>query len=632
VHSFFHTSLFELLCYNLFKGLLLKAVKVVKAAKKVVKEMKRIISEWSLKKKLIMVFILIILLPVAIMSIMLYFQSARIISKKVSDTYYLRLDFSVNYVDKLLKEMSFGILNLSIDKAFLSAMEARATFDSLYEFTSFRIINKATENLTNSNISVDSVYVCSTKNGWLVGTMVPKTLMGSEVESLPWFIDSQKTTNSNKWIKTKSIPYGFYTNEPKDILSYYVNVKNNNNDTIGIMSLNIKMEFVDEILRNILINEDRSNIAVIDDENNIIASSDFNLDINEIRNISAYIGKNPETKYYSTVINNENLLVTYYQSKYTLWNYIILTPTSKLIEDFSIIKNLAVILFTLITITSVLIAVRLSKYIHEPVNVLLNAMKPVNEGNFDKLIDKVRKDEFGDLYKGFNDMAQNLKVLMDKLYTQEIAKKDIQLRMMSSQINAHFLYNTLDVIHWIARVNKVEEISIITSALAKYYRISLSEGRDTIKISDVLELISNYLEIYRIKSDYGINMSIEVEERLLDYTVLKYIFQPLIENSIQHGIEKKKCKGFIQFKCTESNNELIFTISDNGAGIPPEKLIKLQKSLNENDFNEGDSFALKNISNQIRLFYGERYGIKIDSRFGEGTTVIINIPIITGDG
>jgi two-component system, sensor histidine kinase YesM len=327
-------------------------------------------------------------------------------------------------------------------------------------------------------------------------------------------------------------------------------------------------------------------------------------------------------------IKSTKFLIAYYTSPYTNWKYVMAIPVKSITGKVTNILVLTIICFIIIMIFGIIVAFILPSNMTKPINLLVKSMKKVKTGDFECKIDEIRNDEFGELYAGFNDMVSNLDDLIHELSKQKIVKKDIQLKMMQSQINAHFLYNTLDVIHWIARINKVEDICSLTFALSKYFRISLSEGRDVIRLKDALELITNYMAIHKIKSEKDIHLEINIRHELLELKVLKYIFQPIIENAIQHGIEKTRRDGVLKFSCERVKDNIVFTYEDNGKGIEPHVLDSIRKDLEESDFIKEGNFALKNINNQIKMFYGERYGLMIDSEYDYGTVVKITIPYV----
>jgi two-component system sensor histidine kinase YesM len=179
-----------------------------------------------------------------------------------------------------------------------------------------------------------------------------------------------------------------------------------------------------------------------------------------------------------------------------------------------------------------------------------------------------------------------------------------------------------------SRVYKVDDISHLVSSLSKYFRLNLSSGNDIVKISEVVELIGYYLDIQKIRYKNKLSVDIQVDDSIRHCRVLKYLFQPIVENAVYHGIEKKKGNGYINICFNKVGNRIRFQVTDNGAGIPNQKLEKIMKCLEKDDLPTGDNFALQNINSQMRIFYDNDYSINISSIEGEGTTVTLEIPIL----
>ena len=584
----------------------------------------------SLKSKLFIISTIIILIPVAIISLLLYTKSSNIIIHNTGVSYSTRLHFFSEYLYRITNKMYMDVLDLTIDRDIKIAMFSKANLDSNEEIASFDNLSNRVQNIIESDNIVDSIYICSSLNHWAFGSNISRPLYEDDLANLTWLKDSNKIMkNKIQWFKTKSITKNFPFRDDKDILSCYTIVKNDYDDSkIGLISINIDTAIVQNLLKQVFYKDKPSYIALLDKNNSIISSYGFNLNQEDYQVMCRYIDTEEVSSYNIQKFHAGKMLVTSQKLSDYNWKLVVLTPYNEITNQIVLIKNFALICFLFMVLAAISLANKFSGYILEPIQILLQSMKNVQNGKFDKLINKSRNDEFGQLYEGFNDMSGNLENLMEELYSQEIAKKDIQLKMMYSQINAHFLYNTLDVIHWIATVNHVPDIIKLTTSLAKYYRINLSEGNDAISVADVLEMTKNYIDIYRIKNDYDILLMTDVEERVMNYKVLKYIFQPLIENAVFHGINKKGVDGIITFYCSQIEEQLIFKIIDNGAGMSQNKLDGLNKILEQKNMISNGNFALKNINDQIKLFYGEQSCIKLESVLGIGTTVEVSIPIL----
>lgn len=205
-----------------------------------------------------------------------------------------------------------------------------------------------------------------------------------------------------------------------------------------------------------------------------------------------------------------------------------------------------------------------------------------------------------------------------------IKRRNYELKALQGQINPHFLYNTLDFINWTAMEYNATEISDIVKQVSKYYKLSLNKGKDTISIREELEHANLYVEIVNYRLDKKIKLFFDIDESIYDYKILNIIFQPIIENSILHGIlEWEDSKGLIVISGHINDNIIKLSVSDDGKGMPYDKVQSLM-NLDENELGYG----LKNIHERIKLVYGNKYGLSVNSTIGNGTTVTIKIPAI----
>lgn len=255
-------------------------------------------------------------------------------------------------------------------------------------------------------------------------------------------------------------------------------------------------------------------------------------------------------------------------------------------------------------------------------------MKKVESGNFDIDIDidVQGDDEVKRLSRAFNMMVKRIRSLMEQIISEQEAKRKSELKALQAQINPHFLYNTLDSIVWMNENKDYVGVTTMVVALSQFFRISISRGRELITVSDEIEHIKSYLIIQKIRYKNKFKFSIEAQPEALGYKTLKLILQPIVENAIYHGVEQLYDEGIIKINVSIDGDTILFQVTDNGYGIKPDILKDiLNKKANEKD---SGGVGLKNVNERIKLFFGEQYGIEIDSILDVGTTVNIRIPII----
>ncbi|SDZ79165.1 two-component system, sensor histidine kinase YesM [Oribacterium sp. KHPX15] len=270
-------------------------------------------------------------------------------------------------------------------------------------------------------------------------------------------------------------------------------------------------------------------------------------------------------------------------------------------------------------------ASKFSEFFSRPINELYRAMKRFRKGDFDTKIELDREDEFQQLAVGFNKMTTQLKETMEEQVRAERKVTETRIAMMQAQLNPHFLYNTLDTIKWAAKANQVSEVATLASSLAGILRYSIS-GKQFSPLEKELEMIRRYCDIQRIRFDDCFTLETEVSEELLNAVVPKLILQPLVENSIIHGMEGQK-DGRIKVRAFAEEN-LQIDIEDNGKGISDEYIKALET---DDEETLKGHLGLNNVNTIIRMYYGKEYGVKASRREEGGTLITVRVPLEFGE-
>ncbi len=232
------------------------------------------------------------------------------------------------------------------------------------------------------------------------------------------------------------------------------------------------------------------------------------------------------------------------------------------------------------------------------------------------------RDEIAELENSFNEMAIHINELMEQNAQEQEKQKIAELRALQAQINPHFIYNTLDVISWIAKLKGQQEILKITHALASFFRISLHKGETIIKVQEEIDHVNSYVTIEQMRSPGKFEVSYEIEEGMLQYDMLKIILQPIVENAIKHGINERDGQGHIRIIGYVDGDFLKFEVIDDGVGFDP-SILEDPTFLKNNSAKGG--YGLANVQDRIRLEYGNDCGLKFISKPGRGTRVEITL-------
>lgn len=293
-------------------------------------------------------------------------------------------------------------------------------------------------------------------------------------------------------------------------------------------------------------------------------------------------------------------------------------------------QTLAKALFTTL-ICCILIAaitgVIFSQILTRPVHSLINSMRGF-EKHPDGYLYSPAPNHIAELQlisDSFGQMTWMLRSLMEKTRREEETLRKTELRALQAQINPHFLYNTLDSIQWMCERGKNESAVNMVSALARLFRISISRGHELIPIRDELRHAESYLIIQKYRYSDRFSYRFETDPELDDYLCSKITIQPLIENAIYHGIEPLVDEGEIVISTASDGEDIILTVSDNGVGMSPEQV----ESLLKKERSDSSGIGIKNVSDRIRIYFGEKYGITVESEPDAGTKITVRLPKIT---
>jgi len=267
--------------------------------------------------------------------------------------------------------------------------------------------------------------------------------------------------------------------------------------------------------------------------------------------------------------------------------------------------------------------------ITQPLTSLTKRVEDIKEGDFTVHSPvKASEIEIQTLSDGFEEMVGKLNSLIQENKRAERRKRHAELELLQSQINPHFLYNTLDTIIWLVEADKKQESIEMVSALSDFFRFGLSKGQDVITLEEEQKHVLSYLSIQKVRYQDRMDYEVNIPESLYKYSVPKLTLQPLVENSIYHGIKLQREKGSIRVDAVEVGDKIELTVKDNGAGMTHERLLEMRNAI-EN--GEKIGFGLRTVHQRMQLLYGEEYGLTISSAEGVGTTITAVIPKIEGD-
>ena len=316
---------------------------------------------------------------------------------------------------------------------------------------------------------------------------------------------------------------------------------------------------------------------------------------------------------------------------YTGWKLVGVVPADNIWDNYGqlLLFFLFVVLFSIFLL--VFVNLHLSERISVPIKTLERAVKELEAGREEVDIDVSGPYEIEHLGHSIRSMVSTMRHLMDDIIEQEAQKRRSELDVLQSQINPHFLYNTLDSVVWMTENGRTDEAILMVTSLARFFRISLSRGSNIIPIADELEHARHYLTIQKMRYKNKFSAVIAAEDGVEGLYTIKLIVQPILENAIYHGMAYADGDGEITVRARRDGGDVVIEVADNGPGMPEETVERLlDQSYAAAPGTKGSGIGLRNVHQRIRLTFGEEYGLAIHSEPDAGTTVCIRLPVLEG--
>ncbi|QJD86590.1 cache domain-containing sensor histidine kinase [Cohnella herbarum] len=377
---------------------------------------------------------------------------------------------------------------------------------------------------------------------------------------------------------------------------------------IGLINMNVKLKdiFYDVDFTKL---GDNSMLFVIDGNNHLLYSSsrtDLNPNLLSVAK-DGFVGAPDDYMQIKQPITNMNASIV-------AW-----IPNSSFQENSEQVRNLTILICMVSLIVMTIISWVMSRYFSKRFMKLIRSLKAFKEGDFHKRMVVPGNDEFSQIGDAFNDMASNMEKLIDEVYLSKLEKKEVELQVLHSQMNPHFLYNTFSSISRMAKLGEIDKMHEMVRGLAKFYRLSLNKGEMIISIDKEVQIIQSYVDIQRIKFADRIIVEYDIDEETLGYDTIKFILQPFVENVLEHAWYDDEIHLFIRVAL--EGEEIVMEIRDNGIGMKEETI---EQVLDPSE--KGVGYGIRNVDQRIKLQFGKSYGVSITSSIGEGTTVRIRFP------
>ncbi|MCA1054935.1 sensor histidine kinase [Rossellomorea aquimaris] len=568
-------------------------------------------KQWlkSLRAQIFLFTMLISIITISILGIIVYFGSSKVVLQQSIQTSKMAVEKGSASVGMYIERLNVLSELLAKDP---STKQALSSEDRSGESNLNTIIN----NVLDSDPNIQSVIVIG-KDGYVMSNEKDLNMtLSSDMMKEKWYTAALKERGIP--VLTSARMQKFSMDQDNWVISISREVRDESGQHLGVVLLDIQYKGIEDAFHDLMLGQN-GYAFILNNSGELVYHRDPSyftdkgkkqelLDIWKSK--EGYDGAN------NTLVHKANIQ----NSDWVLVGVSSLDGLSQVRKQLlGTILIVGIGLFVLVLIVTPLVAKRITNPIHR----LEKAMQKVQHGVLDVHVTESGIAEVEHLSKHFNVMTKEIKRLLKDIEQKEKDLRSYELSVLRGQINPHFLYNTLDTIVWMAEFNDSERVIMVTKALAQFFQLSLSGGNEFTTIENELNHVKQYLIIQKERYGEKLNYTIDADQEILEVKIPKIILQPLIENAIYHGIREKSVNGHIQISAKKDESSIKLIVEDDGVGFDPQT--RLEQVSDEQSIRLG-GIGIRNVDDRLKLYYGEEYGVTVDSVVGVGTRVVVVLP------
>lgn len=585
----------------------------------------------SIRTEIFILIICSVTIPLIIVSAVTYRVSLDAVEKEYqSNSNIILNNLSLN-IDQYLQGIENGTLLSYMDGKLLSSLENRLQkSENFNSIENQKVIEEFVRGIELLISNVNGVQIFSGNRVFYAGSY---DLVGADYD-----YSYQNTEWYQKTIAEDGGKVLFGTHKPfqrKFSNDYVISMARairdlDNHHILGVILLDIRLDMFREMFS--LTENNKRNYIVIDEKGDHIYSSKYQQNTSALQvnpdALSKILANQTGNLY--TNIDNKKVYLNYVTSKYSGWKVIQYIDKADIIEDSAIIGRIILSVAVASALLATIIMFFISSRVSKPIIQLSRQIQLVGGGDFSVDLKSSRKDEIGKLIRGFNQMLSELKDYINRVASAKAKQKEAQFIALQSQINPHFLANTLESIQMKAVLNDQREIGEMIGALGHLFRIHTRSDQDLVLLKTELEYIRLYFKLQKMRYEDRITYVEELEDGCEQLYVVRFMLQPIVENALKYGLDQLMNQGTVTIKANLTEEYLWVEITDNGAGMDILTLKELQQRLlGDEQTIEGKNIGIKNVHDRIRLHFGSEYGLHVDSIKSKGTIVTICLPILS---
>lgn len=587
---------------------------------------------WNLKKKAIWMMLCFVIVPVLVMGITSNLVARNIVEKKTNALSAKAIEKLSQYISRDLQYFSEMSMSYTKNEVLLTTLKAledkRADREKLSHKIRAEIVSGGVNGM---RISFPVSYVLLTNTGDLFSTMGyypygDSKKIKATIEQESWYPELSTRLYDSQWIGLR--PNWLLGKQGEDQLVAASNIAQGNKN-YGVLIMCINRSYFSKFMENFKFSPE-SMILLADGNEQIILPGWSDEDRVESLKTEELMGISDEGV---TILKSGGIEYSAEKSKIRLpnfgpyWNIYMLTPLTSVMREAHVITYVTVglVLFNILSV--LVLVVMVNRFVVNPITHLSRLMEEVRRGNLRVRAPIDSKDEVGQLEYGFNQMVAQLDKNILQIQEEEKQKRQLEVRVLQAQINPHFIRNTLNTVRWMAELKKAAGISRALTSFMKLMDYSFRDHHELVTVETEILYLNEYIYLQRLRYQNRFQFDIQVEEDLKQVQVLRLLLQPIVENSILHGLEEKRGFGILVIRFYRQEDFLIIDVTDDGVGISKEKIAEIMAGT-VHRARGGSHIGVTNVLERIRLHYGEEYGLSISGTPGEGTRVRLRLPLL----
>lgn len=600
-----------------------------------------IVRKFRLQKRFLWLVVFAVILPLLFLEAVTFYSVKRVFQLSNYESMQQELDSYNQLVNSKLEEYSSAGNKIATSLYTIKLLEKTSTDKELKDFIQINEYNKLLEQWTGELSEFIAVEVIN-KKGFI--SYRPYQFVEENLKSSILFSEIMSSEERQSWLGAyRWENENRYSAPPvKQNLQYPLicstKVKGAySSEYLGCVNLYVKRTLLNDMVADVLNYRQESNSLFREDEiffidhNSKIISHVNDLKVGTFieEELKENLIKNkigdPKSKIVYLNGGKDKKIVFFSESNLTGMRMIAFVDYEKFYQNINQIFKIMVVFSSFILLIAGGVSWVYFFSIMKPIDMIVLGMKQVEKNDFTVVVADDGKDELNDLIQRFNKMVSKSNELIQQKIEMERKKKDAELRILEEQINPHFLYNTLDMINWIAYEKKEDKICHIVKMLSDFYRIGLNLGERIYTVGEEIKHVAAYIEIQRERFQGKISYYFDIQEDIYQYRMVKLVLQPLVENAVVHGIMPKGTGGNIWISVYREEGDIVFNVRDDGVGIVPQKLLK--------ERTDQGGYGIQNVDARIKMYFGNKYGVKLENvKDGGGAISVVKIPAIKAGG